>query len=230
MPFFDYGYFSHSKKDDKRNKVKVRRKNLMKNRTVINRIIANNLDHDFYDGKRINGYGGFKYDARWKNFLPKIIKRYNLNKKSKVLDIGAKKGFFIKDLCEMIPGIKVVGIEDHDYPIKKSLHLVRKKIRFVSSYCQIKFKRNEFDFVHAHNSIYRYSLRDLIRIIKMINIIGKKSHITVPIYYKDDERNKFLNWSLLGGVILKENEWKQMFKYLNYKGDYYFSGPRSYGL
>ena len=33
-----------------------------------------------------------------------------------------------------------------------------------------------------------------------------------------------------GGVILKEKEWKQMFKFLKYKGDYYFSGPKSYGL
>ena len=46
----------------------------------------------------------------------------------------------------------------------------------------------------------------------------------------EKERSKFLDWSPLGGAILKESEWKQMFKFLNYKGDYYFSGPKSYGL
>ena len=134
------------------------------------------------------------------------------------------------DLMDLVPGIKVYGVEDHEYPIKKSLPSVRKKISYVSAYYNVKYKKNYFDFVHAHNSIYRYSMRDLIKIIKKINYISKKSHITIPVYYTEKERSKFLDWSLLGGVILKEKEWKQMFKFLNYKGDYYFSGPKSYGL
>jgi fibrillarin-like rRNA methylase len=230
MANFDYGYFSHSKIKDKKTPTKKKRKILMKERTIINRIIANDFDHKFYDGNRINGYGGFKYDERWKIFLKKIIKKYNLTKNSRVLDLGAKKGFFMKDLTDLVPGIKVYGVEDHEYPIKKSLPSVRKKISYVSAYYNVKYKKNYFDFVHAHNSIYRYSMRDLIKIIKKINYISKKSHITIPVYYTEKERSKFLDWSLLGGVILKEKEWKQMFKFLNYKGDYYFSGPKSYGL
>ena len=230
MPYFDYGYFSHSKKRDKKNSLKNKRKNLMKNRTIINRIIANDFDKKFYDGQRINGYGGFKYDQRWKIFLKKIIKRYKLTNKSKVLDLGAKKGFFMKDLMDLVPVIKVYCVEDHMYPINKSLKSVKNKIKYVTAYHNIKYKKNYFDFVHAHNSIYRYSLRDMIMIIKKINYISKNSHITVPVHYNEKERSKFLDWSLLGGVILKENEWRKMFKFINYKGDYYFSGPKSYGL
>jgi len=228
MAYFDYGYFSYKK--SKKDTVKKKRKNLMKKRTIVNRILANDLDHKFYDGKRINGYGGFNYDERWKVFLKKIIKKYKLNKNSVVLDIGCKKGFFIKDLQDLVPGITVYGIEDHRYPISKSLAIVKKNIKYVSSYYDIKFKKNYFDFVHAHNSIYRYSLRDMIKVIKKISFISKKSHITVPVYENEKERSKFLDWSLLGGIILKEKDWKQMFKFLNYKGDYYFSGAKSYGL
>ena len=117
MSHFDYGYFSHSKRTARRDKPKLQRKKLMKNRDIVNRIIANRFDNKYYDGKRINGYGGFKYDGRWKIFLPKIIKKYKLNKNSRVLDLGAKKGFFIKDLEDLLPGIKVIGVEDHKYPI-----------------------------------------------------------------------------------------------------------------
>ena len=105
MPYFDYGYFSYSKQTDKKNLLKNKRKNLIKIRNINNKILANDFDKKFYDGERINGYGGYKYDGRWKIFLKKIIKRYNLNSNSKVLDIGAKKGFFIKDLLDMVPGI-----------------------------------------------------------------------------------------------------------------------------
>ena len=83
MSYFDIGYFSK----------KVKRASVAKKRNIKNKIIAWNLNKEYYDGSRINGYGGFKYDGRWKKFLPKIIKRYKLTNKSKVLEIGCKKGF-----------------------------------------------------------------------------------------------------------------------------------------
>jgi len=230
MGHFDYGYFSFSKEKDKKNFPQKKIKTIMKKRTIINRIIACGLDQKFYDGSRMNGYGGFNYDQRWKIFLKKIIKKYKLDKNSKVLDMGSKKGFFVKDLTDLVPGIKVYGIEDHKYPIKKCVPSIQKKLSYVSAYYNVKYKKNHFDFVHAHNSIYRYNLRDLIKVIKKINHISKKSHITFPVYYSEKERKKFNDWSLLGGVILKEKEWKQLFKFIKYKGDFYFSGAKSYGL
>ena len=85
---FDIDYFKKP--------VKVRSK-VAKKRTVINKIHAWKLGKEYYDGSRLNGYGGFKYDGRWKKLLPKIISKYKLNKNSKVLDLGCKKGFFLKD-------------------------------------------------------------------------------------------------------------------------------------
>ena len=35
-------------------------------RTIKHRIVASYRGKEFYDGKRIFGYGGFKYDGRWK--------------------------------------------------------------------------------------------------------------------------------------------------------------------
>ena len=56
MAHFDYGYFKSNKKKVVSNKNKI----IVSNRTVINRIIACRFNHEFYDGDRINGYGGFK--------------------------------------------------------------------------------------------------------------------------------------------------------------------------
>ena len=124
MAYFDYGYFSFSQKRIDKFDPKVERKKLVKKRTIINKLLANEMGKEFYDGKRINGYAGFKYDGRWKIFLKKIIKKYKLNNKSKVLDIGAKKGFFMHDLKKLLPGIKIYGVEDHYYPISKSMSSV----------------------------------------------------------------------------------------------------------
>ena len=69
MAHFDTGYFK---------KKIVKRRAISQKRNIINKIIAWQLDQNYYDGKRINGYGGYNYDGRWKKFLPKIIRRYKL--------------------------------------------------------------------------------------------------------------------------------------------------------
>ena len=36
------------------------------------------IEEEFYDGKRDNGYGGFKYDGRWQKIAHRIFKHYKL--------------------------------------------------------------------------------------------------------------------------------------------------------
>ena len=42
-------------------------------RTIKHRIVASYRDKEFYDGKRIYGYGGFKYDGRWKDIAYRTV-------------------------------------------------------------------------------------------------------------------------------------------------------------
>ena len=65
----DIGYFKKAIKE---------RAKYAKERTVINKMYAWNLDKEYYDGKRINGYGGFKYDGRQKAFFQKYLKKLKL--------------------------------------------------------------------------------------------------------------------------------------------------------
>ena len=64
-------------------------------RTINHRIVATYRDKDFFDGNRNYGYGGFKYDGRWKKIAKKIANEYNLDNKSSFLQLGCEKGFFI---------------------------------------------------------------------------------------------------------------------------------------
>ena len=217
--FLDIGYFKKA--------VKVRSK-YAKTRTVINKMYAWELGKEYYDGKRINGYGGFKYDGRWKTMLPRIIKRYKLTKKSKVLDLGCKKGFLLKDLNILIPGIKSYGIENHTYAIKKAVKCKSKLI--LSDYYKIPFKNKYFDFVIAFNSLYMQNLGDVIKSLKEIKRVSKKSYIVLASGENDLERNKFYRWTLIGTSILLKKEWKTLFKKIKFKGDYYFSSAKSLGV
>ncbi|MDA7574834.1 class I SAM-dependent methyltransferase [Candidatus Pelagibacter sp.] len=215
----DIGYFKKP--------IKVRAQ-VAKERTVINKMHAWELGKEYYDGSRLNGYGGFKYDGRWLKLLPKLIKRYKLTSKSKVLDLGCKKGFLLKDLNILIPGIKSFGIENHPYALKKAVTCKSKLIR--SDYTKLPFKNKSLDFVIAFNSLYMQNLGDVIKSLKEIERVSKKSYVVLASGENDEERNKFYKWTLIGTSILLKREWKTLFKKIKFTGDYYFSSAKSLGV
>ena len=206
----DIGYFK---------KIKVRSK-VAKERTVVNKMYAWELGKEYYDGNRLNGYGGFKYDGRWLKLLPKLIKRYKLTSKSKVLDLGCKKGFLLKDLNILLPGVKSYGIENHSYALKKAIKCKSKLIR--SEYTKLPFKNKSLDFVIAFNSLYMQNLGDVIKSLKEIQRVSKNSYVVLASGENDSERNKFYKWTLIGTSILLKKEWKILFKKIGFRGDYYF--------
>ena len=71
--FLDIGYF----------KTNVPRQ--VKPRSLKTKLVAWQLDERYYDGDRAHGYGGFNYDGRWKEIIPRLIERYGLTSSSKVL-------------------------------------------------------------------------------------------------------------------------------------------------
>ena len=214
----DIGYFK---------KIKVRSK-VAKERTVVNKMYAWELGKEYYDGNRLNGYGGFKYDGRWLKLLPKLIKRYKLTSKSKVLDLGCKKGFLLKDLNILLPGVKSYGIENHSYALKKAIKCKSKLIR--SEYTKLPFKNKSLDFVIAFNSLYMQNLGDVIKSLKEIQRVSKNSYVVLASGENDSERNKFYKWTLIGTSILLKKEWKILFKKIGFRGDYYFSSAKSLGV
>ena len=218
MPYLDPKYFK------KKSKV-----NRLVNRKIKNKFIAWELDKEYYDGDRNNGYGGYSYDGRWLKLLPKFISKYKLSNKSKILDLGCKKGFIMKDLNILLPKAKVYGIEDHIYPIQNAEKEIKKNIIY-GNYFNIPFKKNYFDLVIGFSSIYKYNFYDLVKTIREINRVSKNSFITVASYSNDKEKELFDKWTLIGTTILKKKDWLELFKILNYKGDYYFTNAKSLNL
>ena len=211
MTYFDPGYFKKKKNI-----------NRVVNRKIKNKFIAWGLDKEYYDGDRNNGYGGFSYDGRWLKLLPKFIKRYKLTNKSRILDLGCKKGFIMKDLNILLPKAKIFGIEDHKYPIKYAEREIKKNIIY-SNYYDIPFKKNYFDLVIGFSSIYKYNFYDVVKTIKEINRVSKKSFITVGSYSNNKEKQLFDKWTLLGTTVLQKKDWVELVKILDYRGDYYFT-------
>jgi hypothetical protein len=84
------------------------------------RRIARDLDFDFYDGKRENGYGGYYYDGRWRKVAELATERYGLDSDSKVLIDRCHKGFLVYDLKYETEGL-VIGIMESEYPLNHAM-------------------------------------------------------------------------------------------------------------
>ena len=200
-------------------------------RTIRHRIVSSYRNKEFYDGNRNYGYGGFRYDGRWKKIAAKISKEYNLGNKSSFLQLGCEKGFLLYDLKNLLPEIEIFGLETSDYAINHSMSDVKKFIKKTNNYLQLNFEDNKFDFVMALGVVYTHNLSDVISCLKEIQRVSKgKSFITLASYKSKKGYWMFKQWTLLGTTILLENEWIEVLKHVDYTGDYFFTNANALKL
>src|SRR5215218_4441233 len=90
--------------------------------------LAVKFDYDYWDGSRETGYGGYKYDGRWRKVADAMVAAYGIKPGMRILDVGAGKGFLLHDLAEAMPGVEVHGLDISRYAIDHALETVKDKI------------------------------------------------------------------------------------------------------
>ena len=192
-------------------------------RNFQDRITASYRDKEFYDGSKNTGYGGYKYDGRWKNIADNCFDLYELQDNSSVLQINCDFGFLLHDIFERNNSINIVGTETSDYAIENSLKTIKDKIKKIEPVL-LDFEENSFDLVIALGVVYTLNLSDAIKLLKKINSISKNnnSFITLATYNTEEEKELFEMWTLGGNLCLKKDEWHMLFNETGYKGDYLF--------
>ena len=199
-------------------------------RTISHRLVASKRDKRFFDGHREFGYGGFKYDGRWKKIAANIVSTYSLNQSEKILQINSEKGFLLKDLIDQNKNLKVFGTETSNYAIDNCEKEVKNSI-ILSLPNKLPFPDNYFDFVIGLGIVYTLSLDEAVNVIKEIIRVSKNlSFITLASYENPYDYFLFKDWTLLGTTILKKDEWKEVLLSLKYPGDYCFTNATSLNL
>ena len=192
-------------------------------RTTKNRIIAAYRGKEYYDGDRKNGYGGFKYDGRWKTIVDFMCQEYKLNQDSSVLVVGCEKGFILHDFHEKFPKMKVRGVDISKYAIENAMPSIKQYVQ-EAPFTKLPFKDHEFDFVIAIGVVYTLNLADAMKCLKEIQRVGKgKSFLTLGAYKDPVGERLFRYWTLLGSTILHVDDWKEVLQESGYTGDYFFS-------
>ena len=179
---------------------------------------------EYFDGKRIHGYGGYYYNKKFfRKVVKKIINHYKLNNKSKILDIGCAKGFMMYEFRRFLPNAEIWGLDISKYCKNNALNSEKKFIK-VSSCHKLPFKDKYFDFVISISTIHNVTEKKISQSIKEIERVKKgKSFIRVKGHNNIKEK-KFINdWNLVAKSNLSIKKWKHLFKKSKYTGDFDFS-------
>ena len=188
-----------------------------------NREVALKFGAEYFDGKREQGYGGYRYDGRWVPIAQDIVRHFGLRSWNRVLDVGCAKGFLAKDLMAVCPGLKVYGLDISEYAIRHGEPEVRGRC-VVGTADTLPFQDGVFDVVLSINTLHNLERDRLIQALReMERLAPARGYVQVDAYRNEAERDIFMGWVLTAKTFLKPKEWGALFAEAGYKGDYYWT-------
>jgi len=184
--------------------------------------LAKKFDVDYWDGSRQTGYGGYKYDGRWRRVAEDLAKHYELKAGDRVLDVGCGKGFLLYELTQVVPGITIDGIDISQYAIENAREEIRPFLK-VGCATELPYPDKSFDLIISITTLHNLYCFDLHKALKEIERVGKKhKYICVESYRNEEEKVNLLYWQLTCEMFCTPEEWQWWFDQTGYTGDHSF--------
>lgn len=185
-------------------------------------IIAKRFDRDYWDGDRNVGYGGYRYDGRWRAVADAIAAHYDLQPGQRVLDVGCGKAFLLHDLAESVPGLEVFGLDISSYALADTPDGVRGRT-VVGHASALPWPDDSFDLVISINTLHNLRCYDLERALREIERVGRGAkYVCVESYRDEHEKVNLLYWQLTCESFYAPEEWDWWFRRCGYAGDHSF--------
>lgn len=172
----------------------------------------------YFDGPREYGYGGYHYDGRWKTVARDVVEHFNLSAGDRVLDVGAAKGFLVKDLLDR--EIDCYGIDISEYAVTNCHPDVVGRIH-VGSVERLHFPDESFAAVLAIDVVHNLPRSRAIAALSEIQrLSGGRAFVRVDSYHTEEQRRIFEGWVLTAEFHEYPSGWLQVFHEAGYQGDY----------
>lgn len=185
-------------------------------------IIAKSREYGFeyFDGPREYGYGGFRYDGRWVPIAEDIVSHFGLKAGDRVLDVGCAKGFVVKDLMKVCPGLEVFGLDISEYALMHCEPEVIGRLHLGNA-MRLPFPDNSFAAVLAVNTIHNLERRDVLTALREIERLAPgRGYVQVDSYRTPEQKELFESWVLTAKFHDYPKGWIEAFREAGYTGDY----------
>lgn len=191
--------------------------------TAENIAIARQYGELYFDGPRELGYGGYRYDGRWLPIAEDMVRHFGLKAGDRVLDVGCAKGFLVKDLMTVCPGLEVFGVDVSEYALMHCEPSVVGRLHLGSA-DRLPFPGRSFNAVISLNTIHNLERADAVRAVREVERLAPgKGFIQVDSYRTPAERELFMSWVLTAKFHDYPEGWLKLFKDAGYTGDWYWT-------
>ena len=177
----------------------------------------------YFDGPRSYGYGGYRYDSRWIPVAQDFVNHFGLKPGDRVLDIGCAKGFLVKDLLSVCPGLEAFGLDISEYALMKCEPEVVGRLHLGDA-TKLPFPDNSFAAVISLNTVHNLERGELITALKEIERVAPgRGFVQVDSYRTPEQKAIFEEWVLTAKFHDYPEGWIKLFKEAGYTGDYYWT-------
>jgi SAM-dependent methyltransferase len=183
---------------------------------------AKEYEFDYWDGDRRYGYGGYRYDGRWKGVAEHLIDQYGLGANARILDVGCGKAHLLFELKKLLPQADLTGFDisrhglgDAPEPIRPHLFRYRAQDRYP-------WGDGHFDLVISLGCLHNLRVFELETAIHEIERVGRRKYIMVESYRNEREQFNLQCWALTAEAFFDTAEWIWLYRHFGYTGDYEF--------
>ncbi len=181
---------------------------------------AKEFEFDYWDGDRRYGYGGYRYDGRWKVVAERLMEIYGLTAGSTVLDVGCGKGHLLLELHKL--GVDVRGIDVSRHGLADAPEEIRDRLFRYRAQDAYPWGDKQFDLVISLAALHNLRLFELHTAVSEIERVGRQKYIMVESYRSELELFNLQCWALTAETFLDTAEWIWFYEQTGYTGDYEF--------
>jgi SAM-dependent methyltransferase len=179
-------------------------------------------EFDYWDGDRRYGYGGYKYDGRWKVVAEKLIDTYKLKTDARILDVGCGKAHLLYELKQLLPGAEVSGFDISRHGLNDAPEAIRDYLFHYRAQDPYPFGDKHFDLVISLGCLHNLRIFELKTALGEIERVGQNKYIMVESYHNEQELFNLQCWALTAEAFFDTAAWIWLYNHFGYTGDYEF--------
>ena len=183
---------------------------------------AKEYEFDYWDGDRRYGYGGYRYDGRWKVVAQHLIDHYELAPNARILDVGCGKAHLLHELKQLLPGAEVAGFDISEHGLADAPEAIRPYLFRYRAQDPYPWGDRHFDLVISFGALHNLRVFELEAAVREIERVGRQKYVMVESYRNELEQFNLECWALTAESILHTSEWIWLYNHFGYTGDYEF--------
>lgn len=184
--------------------------------------LARGFGYHYWDGDRRINYGGYHFrPGYWTQFARALVELYDLRPGCKVLDVGCGKGFLLRELTELVPGLEVRGLDISAYALGHADPSVKNFLELGSA-DSLPFESKSFDLAISINTLHNLYCFELDSALRELERVAQEKFLVVESYRNETEKMNLLYWQVTCESFFSPSEWSWWFDMTGYSGDYEF--------